>query len=44
MMTLITGRQRTYQEFEKLLGGAGFRLEREIDAGGEFSIVEAVAV
>src|SRR6266550_1058968 len=44
MMTLITGRQRTYQEFEKLLAGAGFRLEREIDAGGEFSIVEAVAV
>jgi len=44
MMTLITGRQRTYQEFEKLMAGAGFRLEREIDAGGEFSIVEAAAV
>lgn len=44
MMTLITGRQRTYQEFEKLMAGAGFRLQREIDAGGEFSIVEGVAV
>ena len=44
MMTLVTGRQRTWKEFEKLLAGAGFRLEREIDAGGEFSILEAVAV
>jgi hypothetical protein len=44
MMTLVTGKQRTWPEFEKLLAGAGFRLEREIDAGGEFSILEAVAV
>jgi hypothetical protein len=44
MMTLLTGKQRTYREFEKLLSGAGFRLEREIDTGGEFSILEAVAV
>ena len=43
MMTLLTGKQRTRQEFEKLLAGAGFRLEREIDTGGEFSILEAVA-
>jgi hypothetical protein len=43
MMTLLNGKQRTRQEFEKLLAGAGFRLEREIDTGGEFSILEAVA-
>jgi O-methyltransferase len=42
MMTLVTGRQRTWQEFEKLLEPCGFRLEREIDAGGDFSILEAV--
>jgi hypothetical protein len=44
MMTLVTGRQRTWQEFEKLLEPCGFRLEREIDAGGDFSILEAVVV
>ncbi|OLB21218.1 MAG: hypothetical protein AUH15_09540 [Acidobacteriales bacterium 13_2_20CM_55_8] len=44
MMTLVTGRQRTWHEFETLLAGAGFRLEREIDAGGEFSILEATGV
>jgi hypothetical protein len=44
MMTLVTGRQRTWQEFEKLLEPCGFRLEREIDAGGDFSILEAGVV
>jgi len=44
MMTLVTGRQRTWQEFEKLLEPCGFRLEREIDAGGDFSILEAVVI
>jgi hypothetical protein len=44
MMTLVTGRQRTRKEFEKLLAPCGFRLEREIDAGGDFSILEATVV
>ena len=44
MMTLVTGRQRTWQEFEKLLEPCGFHLEREIDAGGDFSILEAGVV
>jgi hypothetical protein len=44
MMTLVTGRQRTWEEFEKLIEPCGFRLEREIDAGGDFSILEAVVV
>jgi hypothetical protein len=44
MMTLVTGRQRTWKEFEKLLAPCGFRLEREIDAGGDFSILEATVV
>ena len=42
MMTLVTGRQRTRSEHAKLLADAGFRLEREIDVGGNFSILEAV--
>ncbi len=43
-MTLVTGRQRTWQEFEELLEPCGFRLEREIDVGGDFSILEAAVV
>jgi hypothetical protein len=42
MMTLLTGRQRTRSEHAKLLADAGFRFEREIDVGGNFSILEAV--
>jgi len=44
MMTPVAGRQRTWEEFEKLLEPCGFRLEREIDVGGDFSILEAAVV
>ncbi len=43
MLTLLGGRQRTVQEFEALLAGAGFLLEREIDTRVGISILEAVA-
>lgn len=44
MMTLLTGRQRTRSELAELLADAGFRFEREIDVGGNFSILEAATV
>ncbi len=44
MLTLAGGRQRTQHEHAELLAHAGFRLEREIDVGGNFSILEAVAI
>ncbi len=44
MMTLLAGRQRTRGELAELLADTGFRFEREIDVGGNFSILEAVAV
>ena len=43
MLTLLGGRQRTEQEYEALLAGAGFVLEREIDTRAGISILEAVA-
>ncbi len=43
MLTLLGGRQRTEQDYEALLAGAGFVLEREIDARAGISILEAVA-
>ena len=42
MLTLLGGRQRTEQEYEALLAGAGFVLEREIDTRAGISILEAV--
>lgn len=44
MLTLVGGRQRTLQEHAGLFANAGFRFERKIDVGGNFSILEAVAV
>lgn len=44
MLALFGGRQRTQAEFAALLGPAGFRLDRVIDAGTGISIVEATAV
>lgn len=43
MLTLLGGRQRTEQEYEALLAGAGFVLEREIDTRAGISVLEAVA-
>ncbi|MGK5549467.1 methyltransferase [Streptomyces sp. URMC 127] len=44
MLALVTGRERTEQEFRALLGEAGFRLDRIIPTPGFASIIEAVPV
>ena len=44
MLVFAGGRQRTQQEHAEMLAAAGFRFAREIDVGGSFSILEAVAV
>jgi hypothetical protein len=41
MLTLLDGKERTRPEFEKLLGAAGFKLERVIEIGLGTSILEA---
>jgi hypothetical protein len=41
MMVILTGRERTRSEFEKLLGTSGFRLDRVIDVGLGTSILES---
>ncbi|HJU86419.1 MAG TPA: methyltransferase [Gemmatimonadota bacterium] len=41
MLFLLGGRQRTRDEYEVLLRDAGFALQREIDAPGGVSILEA---
>jgi hypothetical protein len=43
-MLVIGGKQRTREEYEELLSGAGFRFTREIDTGAGTSIIEAVPV
>lgn len=43
MLTLLGGRQRSEQEYEALLGGAGCTLGRTIDTRAGVSILEAVA-
>ena len=42
MLGMLTGRERTLQEFDELLSGAGFRLERVVDNATPLSILEAV--
>lgn len=44
MLVLLGGRQRTRREHAEFLARADFRLQREIGVGGDFSILEAVAV
>jgi hypothetical protein len=44
MMVMNGGRQRSLTEYETLLRDAGFALEREIPAGAQLSIIEAVPV
>ena len=44
MLVLLGGRQRTQREHVEFLAKADFRLQREIAVGGDFSILEAVAV
>jgi len=40
MLTFLGGRQRTRREYRELFRSAGLALEREIDTGGEISILE----
>lgn len=40
MLTLLGGKQRTRAEYETLFRRAGLALEREIDTGGDISILE----
>jgi hypothetical protein len=42
MLALLSGKQRTRAEHEKLLAAAGFRFQRAIDVRGTFTILEAV--
>lgn len=42
MLTCITGKERTEQEYSALLAAAGFRLERVIPSASPMSILEAV--
>jgi hypothetical protein len=41
MLGYLTGRERTKPEFEKLLEGSGFRLDRVIDIGSNTFLLEA---
>lgn len=43
MLTLLGGRQRTWQEYEELLARSGFLLQREIDTRAGISILEVLA-
>jgi hypothetical protein len=44
MLGMLTGKERTAEEFEALLAGAGFRLDRIVDAGSPMSVLEATLV
>jgi len=41
MMAMLTGRERTRQEFSHLLGEAGFRIERVVETAAPTSLIEA---
>ena len=44
MMAELSGKERTQREFEELLAGAGFQLDRVIDAGFNTYILEASVI
>ena len=44
MLVLLGGRERTEEEFRRLLEAAGFRLERIIPTHSPFSVIEATRV
>jgi len=44
MLALASGKERTRSEYQKLLAGAGFRLDRVIDVGQSTAILEAAPV
>jgi SAM-dependent methyltransferase len=41
MLVLLGGQERTGEQFERLLRGAGFRLERIVPTQSPFSVIEA---
>jgi hypothetical protein len=43
MLALLTGKERTRSEYQKVLAGAGFRLERVIDVGQSTAILESTS-
>jgi len=44
MLVLHGGRERTTEEFRRLLQAAGFRLKRVIPTHSPFSVIEATRV
>jgi len=44
MLVLLGGQERTEEQFERLLGAAGFRLERIIPTRSPFSVIEATRI
>jgi hypothetical protein len=44
MLTLLSGKERTQNEYSEMLRTAGFRLDQAIDVGMSTSILESVAV
>jgi hypothetical protein len=44
MLVLLGGRERTEDEFRRLLAAAGFRLERVIPTHSPFNVIEATSV
>jgi hypothetical protein len=44
MLALVTGKERTRSEYADLLAGAGFRLDRAIEAGQSTAILAATPV
>jgi hypothetical protein len=44
LLTLLSGKERTEEEYSEMLRTAGFRLDRVIDIGMSTSILESVAV
>ena len=44
MLVLLGGRERTAEEFRRLLEAAGFQLERVIPTHSPFSVIEATRI
>ena len=44
MLVLLGGRERTEDEFRRLLAAAGFRLERVIPTHSPFNVLEATSI
>jgi hypothetical protein len=42
MMLMTGGKERTVQEYRKLLGGAGFRLNQVFPTSVDLTVIEAI--